>query len=183
MQTDNKKNTTAASNKNTPKRVVQKTKNYQYRPKRESKSADLDRVGTTVVLGLATDKPESHMTPLEKMAVAEIGVSKKDLERLKNKANLDYERLAQALLVTRATLINKKGKAKFNRGLSERIVGLADIYSYGYDVFGNEERFNRWMSSPNQALGGRSPYELVNSQFGREEIRNMIGRIDYGVYS
>jgi putative toxin-antitoxin system antitoxin component (TIGR02293 family) len=123
------------------------------------------------------------MTPLEKMDVAQRGVSKKDLEKLKNKTSLDYGNLAKALSVTRATLINKKGKTKFNPVLSERIVGLADIYSYGYEVFENDERFNKWMCSPNQALGGKPPFELVNSQFGREEIRNIIGRIEYGVYS
>jgi putative toxin-antitoxin system antitoxin component (TIGR02293 family) len=136
-----------------------------------------------VVLGQPQGKPESRMTALEKMDVAQSGVSKKDLEKLKNKTSLDYGSLAKALSVTRATLINKKGKAKFNPVLSERIVGLADIYSYGYEVFENDERFNKWMSSPNQALGGKPPFELVNSQFGREEVRNIIGRIDYGVYS
>jgi len=136
-----------------------------------------------VMLGDPHSRPESHMTPLEKMVIAQEGVSKKDLEKLKDKTALDYNKLAQALSVTRATLINKRGKAKFNPTLSERIVGLADIYSYGYEVFENEGHFNRWMFSSNQALGGKVPYEVVNNQFGREEIRNIIGRIDYGVYS
>ena len=130
-----------------------------------------------------TDKPESHLTPLEKMGIAREGVSKKDLETLKEKTELDYDTLAKALSVTRATLINKKGKEKFNPSLSERIVGLADIYSYGYEVFEDNERFNEWMFRPNKALGGQTPYDVIDSQFGREEVRNIIGRIDYGVYS
>ena len=27
------------------------------------------------------------------------------------------------------------------------------------------------------------PYEFIDNQFGREEVKNLIGRIDYGVYS
>ncbi len=137
----------------------------------------------TIILSDAAHKPESHMMPLEKMSIVRTGVSKKDLEGLKEKAALDYDKLAKALSVTRATLINKKREEKFNASLSERIVGLADIYSYGYEVFEDGERFNQWMFRPNRALGGQAPYDLIDNQFGREEIRNIIGRIEYGVYS
>jgi len=137
----------------------------------------------TVILSDATDKPESQMTPLEKVGIVRDGISKKDLENLKEKTALDYDKLALALAVTRATLINKKGSEKFNAPLSERILDLASLYSYGYEVFEDEARFNQWMFRPNRALGGQAPYDLMDSQFGREEVRDIIGRIDYGVYS
>ena len=136
-----------------------------------------------VILSGATKIPETQMTYFEKMHVIKDGISKEDLENFKKKAALDYDKLAKALSVTRATLINKKKQEKFNAVLSERILSLADIYSYGYEVFEDEERFNKWMFSPNRALGGNMPYELANNQFGREEIKNLIGRIEYGVYS
>ena len=77
----------------------------------------------------------------------------------------------------------KKKQQKFSTVLSERIMSLADIYSYGYEVFEDEDRFNRWMFRPNRALNGKAPYELMDNHFGREEVRNIIGRIEYGVYS
>ncbi|MBO9562731.1 MAG: DUF2384 domain-containing protein [Niastella sp.] len=135
------------------------------------------------ILSAASKKPESQMTPLEMMDIARAGISKKDLEAFKEKTALDYDKLAIALAVTRATLINKKGDEKFNTSLSERIVDLANIYSYGYEVFEDEARFNQWMLRPNMALGGQAPYDLIDNQFGREEVRDIIGRLDYGVYS
>ena len=135
------------------------------------------------ILTAITKKPENRMTSFEKMNAVKLGISKKDLENLKAKTRLDYDKLASALSVTRATLINKKKQEKFNAALSERIISLADIYSYGYEVFEDEDRFNKWMFRPNKALGGKLPYEFIDNQFGREEIKNIIGRIDYGVYS
>ena len=123
------------------------------------------------------------LTPIEKMQMAQKGVSKIYLEKLKDMANLDYQKLATALAVTRATLINKKKQDKFNASLSERIVGLADLYDYGFKVFEDKEKFNRWMVAPNKALGGKAPFDIINSQFGREEVKNILGRIEYGVYS
>lgn len=140
-------------------------------------------INNWVILHDASKKPESRMTSFEKIDIIREGISKKDLEHLKEKTDLDYNQLSKVLSVARATLINKKGNAKFDTVLSERIVGVADIYSYGYEVFEEENRFNEWIFRANQSLGGLSPYDLLDNQYGREEVKNLIGRIDYGVYS
>lgn len=128
-------------------------------------------------------KQESQVTAYDKIELINKGISKKDLEYLKQKSGLDYDKLAEVLSVARATLINKKGSEKFNTSVSEKIVSLADIYAYGYEVFEDEARFNAWIFRPNQSLGGKMPYAFLGNQYGREEIKNLIGRIDYGVYA
>lgn len=138
---------------------------------------------STSIIVEKTSKPEWQMTAVEKMDMVRDGVSKKDLESLKSKANLDYDKLSTLLSTTRATLINKKGTENFSAALSERIVSIADLYSYGFEVFEDETKFNEWVFRPNQALGGKQPFELLDNQFGREEVKNVIGRIDYGIYS
>jgi putative toxin-antitoxin system antitoxin component (TIGR02293 family) len=137
----------------------------------------------TTIMVEKTDTPEWQMTAVEKMDMVREGVSKKNLESLKSKTNLDYDKLSTILLTNRATLINKKGAEHFSVALSERIVSIADLYSYGFSVFEDEAKFNEWVFRPNKALGGKQPFELLDNYFGREEIKNVIGRIDYGVYS
>jgi uncharacterized protein (DUF2384 family) len=39
------------------------------------------------------------------------------------------------------------------------------------------------LQKPVRALGGKKPFDLLHTSFGREEVRNLLGRIDYGVYS
>ena len=137
----------------------------------------------TMYLTAGRQLPLSGMTPLQKMQISKNGVSKNYLEQFKKTTALDYDDLAGALAVTRATLINKKGNEKFNGPLSERIVSLADLYAYGYEVFEDTEAFNQWMQASNQALGGLTPLSITDSLYGREEIKSLIGRIAYGVYS
>lgn len=127
--------------------------------------------------------PLVDLTPYQKMQIVRDGVTKTYLKKLKDETSLDYDALAQALSVTRSTLINKKGEQKFNDHISEGIIALAEIYSFGYEVFEDKDNFNNWMFAPNQALSGATPFNLMDNQFGREEIRNLIGRIAYGVYS
>lgn len=127
--------------------------------------------------------PLVEMTSYQKMQIVRDGITKTYLTQLKDETALDYDALAQALSVTRSTLINKKGDQKFSDHISERIIAVAELYSFGYEVFEDKDNFNRWMFAPNQALSGAAPFDLMDNQFGREEIRNLIGRIAYGVYS
>lgn len=119
----------------------------------------------------------------QKIKVIKEGISKEELENLKRQSELDYNTLAKILGVTKATLHSKKGSARFDAYVSERILLLADVYSFGYTVFKEREKFNRWMKTPNRALGGIAPLSMAETVYGTDEVKNLIGRIYYGVYS
>lgn len=150
---------------------------------RKVKIAGKQQHPSTIMFVERNDKPEMQMTPLEKMEKAKSGLGKSELNRLKDRTDLDYEKLSKALSVTKATLIRKKGDQKYSPAISERMISLADIYSYGFTVFENEEKFKTWMFRPVAALGGKTPYDVIDNQFGREEVRGLIGRIEHGIYS
>jgi putative toxin-antitoxin system antitoxin component (TIGR02293 family) len=154
-------------------------------PKNYKSSQENSFVANEPTVYYIADKPTplNVLTSFEKMQIIKRGISKRYLESFKKATSLDYASLADALLVTRATLINKKGDQKFNDQVSERIVSIADLYAFGYEVFEDKNRFNEWMFAPNQGLGGEVPFSIVNNQYGRDEIKNLIGRIAYGVYS
>lgn len=135
------------------------------------------------VLSIVGKMPEYQILPMHKMEIVKEGISKKALELLKDKARLDYNQLARALNVSRQTLTNKKSSNKFNPDVSNAILALADTYSYGYDVFQDTERFNRWMFTENSALGGKIPFEILNTYYGRLSVNNIIGRIEHGIFS
>ncbi|GAA4312563.1 type II RES/Xre toxin-antitoxin system antitoxin [Compostibacter hankyongensis] len=134
---------------------------------------------------LLLNEPEAAygLSPFQKIRKIKSGISKKELSSIKEKARLDYDTLAQLLSVGRATLINKKNTERFNPNVSEKILALATLYAYGYDVFGDTDAFNDWMKSPNLALGNASPLEFADTLTGIEEVRKLIGRIDYGIFS
>lgn len=136
-----------------------------------------------VVANTAKVVPVYRWSSFAKIDAIRDGITKEELENLKAEAEIDYDTLALVLNVTKATLHNKKGKAKFDPSVSERIFYLADLYSYGYEVFGNKTKFNQWMKKENSALGNVSPISLLDTLYGMEEVKHLIGRIEYGVYS
>jgi putative toxin-antitoxin system antitoxin component (TIGR02293 family) len=129
------------------------------------------------------DQPEFFMNNHLKALMAQKGISKVSFESFKNRAGLDYNQMALLLSVARNTLINKKGEELFDVTISEKLISLAEVYTHGFDVFGSENTFIEWLNAPNRALGMVTPFSLLQTQYGRQEVQNVLGRIEWGVYS
>ncbi|MFT5820066.1 MAG: putative toxin-antitoxin system antitoxin component (TIGR02293 family) [Crocinitomix sp.] len=74
-------------------------------------------------------------------------------------------------------------KTVYGKETSERIYELAKLYGLGYEVFDTKDAFKTWLMSPSRALGGKPPFELLDSSFGFKMVENEIIRIQYNVYS
>ncbi|OQP66469.1 hypothetical protein A3860_13345 [Niastella vici] len=117
-----------------------------------------------------------------KIGIIRNGITKKQLEAIKSETDFDYHTLSSVLLISRTTLIKKKGDEKFDQPTSERIMRFAEFLSYGREVFESRERFQAWLRHPAAALGGRAPLELLDTLYGIEEVKKELGRIEYGIY-
>jgi len=129
------------------------------------------------------EQPEFFMNNHSKAPMAQKGISKVSFENFKSRAGLDYNQMALLLSVARNTLINKKGEELFDVTISEKLISLAEVYTHGFDVFGSEPTFIEWLNAPNRALGMVTPFSMLQTQYGRQEVQNVLGRIEWGVYS
>lgn len=122
------------------------------------------------------------LTSQFKIGIIKNGITKTQLEAIKSETDFDYHTLSTLLAVSRTTLIKKKGEEKFDQPTSERIMLLAELLSYGRDVFESKELFNIWLKNPSSAMSGKAPLELLDTLYGIEEVKKELGRIEYGVY-
>ncbi|WP_129714499.1 antitoxin Xre/MbcA/ParS toxin-binding domain-containing protein [Pedobacter sp. SYP-B3415] len=119
----------------------------------------------------------------EKIEAVKSGVSKERLVSFKHIIGIDYDSLSFVLGTTKATLHKKQEGERFGPAVSEKIIALMDVFRYGYEVFEENASFNKWVQTPNRALGGEVPLKLMDTFFGMQEVKNLIGRIEHGVYS
>ena len=66
---------------------------------------------------------------------------------------------------------------------SERVYRFAKVFAFAESVLGNREKARHWLTSPNRALRNATPLSLLETEAGADEVSNVLGRIDYGVYS
>lgn len=57
-----------------------------------------------------------------------------------------------------------------------------DIVDLAVKVIENKEEAYRWMTSPQFGLGGKKPIEIWGTKQGRQQIKDMLMRIEYGVF-
>ena len=105
-----------------------------------------------------------------------------------------FRAVAAALDVSEATLaglagisgttLTRRKKAGFlHTEESERVLRLARLLHRAAEVFGSRDDAAAWLKDRNPALGHVAPLEFAETEIGAREVENLLGRIEYGVYS
>jgi putative toxin-antitoxin system antitoxin component (TIGR02293 family) len=66
---------------------------------------------------------------------------------------------------------------------SDRVVRFARLMGKAAEVMESEENARRWLTSPQFGLGGAVPLDYAETEVGAREVEDLLGRIEYGVYS
>ena len=111
------------------------------------------------------------------------GLSFRAVQNLQKALDLPMERIASVLGMSRATLHRRKIQGKIDREESEKLVRYRSLLEKAEEVFGDAENAREWLTHPQRGLGNAVPLEFAKSELGAREVENLLGRIEYGVYS
>lgn len=112
------------------------------------------------------------------------GFPYRSIEALQRYLDITQAELAAALGVSRQTVIrNQKQQKHLSSQMSDQLYRVARVARRAVEVFGNHEVATKWLKLPNGALGGRAPLSLLDTDAGAEKVTDVLGRIEYGVYS
>lgn len=70
-----------------------------------------------------------------------------------------------------------------NQPIEETDKLSADIATLAAHVLGSAALARGWLEEPAIALDGRRPADLMTSETGRQLVRELLLRIEYGVYT
>ncbi|MGE4536928.1 MAG: antitoxin Xre/MbcA/ParS toxin-binding domain-containing protein [Desulfovibrio sp.] len=65
----------------------------------------------------------------------------------------------------------------------EDISLIADIIKRATEVFGNKEKAQQWLSKPLAVFQKKSPLQYAETKEGADFVLDILGRIEYGVFS
>lgn len=106
-----------------------------------------------------------------------------ELEDLRRKLDVPMENLASMLGISKATLHRRKNAGRLDTAESDRVVRFARLLGRAVAVMESLEAGRRWLFSPQVGLGGAVPLEYAETEVGAREVEDLLGRIEYGVYS
>ena len=111
------------------------------------------------------------------------GLPFRELDDLRSNLDLPMERLVPMLGISKATLHRRKNTGRLDAAESDRVVRFARLLGRAASVMESLDDGRRWLTSPQVGLGGAIPLEYAETEVGAREVENLLGRIEYGVYS
>jgi putative toxin-antitoxin system antitoxin component (TIGR02293 family) len=136
------------------------------------------------VQGSTASSTAIKFTPSKLIEALQLGLPFQELQVLQTSLAVPSEKLAPMLGISKATFHRSKGAAsRLNSAVSDRVVRYARLLGFAVKVFGNLEDAKLWLNAPQFGLGGAVPLEYAKTEIGAREVENLLGRIQYGVYS
>jgi len=114
----------------------------------------------------------------------ERGLPCQALERFRKESGLPTAIISKILRIPPRTWSRRKASGRLTNPESERLLRLVGIYEKAVDLFEGDANLARtWLSSPNRALSRLAPLTLAETELGARAVEDLIGRLEYGVYS
>lgn len=122
-------------------------------------------------------------TPAKLIQSLKTGLPVRELDDLRSSLDLSMERLVPMLGISKATLHRRMTTGRLDPAESDRVVRFARLMGKAVEVMESPENARKWLSAPQVGLGGSIPLEYAETEVGAREVENLLGRIEYGVYS
>jgi putative toxin-antitoxin system antitoxin component (TIGR02293 family) len=79
--------------------------------------------------------------------------------------------------------LKRTPRKRLSRAQSGQVWNFARILAKATDVLGSREAAEQWLARPAMALDRRQPIELLGTAAGIQLVEDLLGRIEYGVYT
>jgi len=111
------------------------------------------------------------------------GLSFRAVQNLQKALDVPMEKVASVLGMSRATLHRRKIQGKIDKEESEKLVRYQRLLKKAEGVFGDAKAAREWLTNNQAGLGNAVPLDFAKTEIGAREVENLLGRIEYGVYS
>lgn len=111
------------------------------------------------------------------------GLSVKSFDILREELGVGTMELANTVSIRPRTLTRRRREGRLRPDESERVFRIGRLFDIASEVLGGQDRARVWFSRRKKALGGSTPLEYADTEPGAEEVRNLLGRLESGVFS
>jgi putative toxin-antitoxin system antitoxin component (TIGR02293 family) len=147
------------------------------------KAASFAGVVSGQIHSLKSDAGAVKLSPGGLIEVIRVGLPVQELDVLQASLDVPMGKLARKLGISKATLHRRKVQGRLGPEESGRVFRYARLMGKAVEAMEGEEAARRWLTSPQVGLGGAVPLDYAETEVGAREVEDLLGRIEYGVYS
>lgn len=102
--------------------------------------------------------------------------------RVTEELALTFKDVQDSLHLSTRTLHRRKDE-RLTPVESERVMRLARIASRALQFFEDRETALDWLMTSNRALAGQKPLDLLDTDLGADQVLEVLGRLEFGLYT
>ena len=146
-------------------------------------------ITVTAILGGEKELGQKTKSRIDFDALIKRGIPLGVLSHIKREFNLPDEVIARIIGVSPRTVSRRRrtvkipAKERLSPVESDRVYRFARIVAIAEDVFEDKKEALEWLNNPQYGLGGRVPFDMLQTDAGAREVEELLLRIDYGVIS
>lgn len=134
-------------------------------------------LGGSVVIG------QSIANDIDLIQITRKGLPKAVLQTISQVLSISMEQMSNLLHVSHRTIQRKSDTDLLNVYPTEQILEIAEVISRGIEVLGSLDGCTKWLHSELRVLNYKTPIDYLDTTFGIKLIKDILGRIEQGVYS
>ena len=94
-----------------------------------------------------------------------------------------YE-VGEAIHLSSSTFLRRKKEGRLQPDESDRLLRFSQIVARAVQLFeGDAAAAGRWLNRPARALAGNTPLNYAQTHVGAQEVEDLIGRLEDGVFA
>lgn len=148
---------------------------------------------------IKTDKKTGQFLPVRTELFAKMGFTSDDrmdliktirkgvnytaLNVLADSLSVSVKDLSHYVDISDRTLIRRKRQGLLNPDETERVYRVGSLLVRATEVLQDKDEALRWLKTPKKALGGEVPLDLADTEVGADEVKDLLGRIEHGVFT
>jgi putative toxin-antitoxin system antitoxin component (TIGR02293 family) len=118
------------------------------------------------------------------VAQVRVGLPASTVNLLADTLSMQRAQVAKQLNISARTLSRRLAtKSRLTQDESDRTLRMARVVALANEVLGAEDKASRWMVAPNRALGGKRPFDQLDTELGVRSVEEVLYAIAYGMYS
>lgn len=106
------------------------------------------------------------------------------LLKFEQKSGLPSSLIVSVLGITPRTLARRRAAGKISSEESERLLRVSSVYEKALELFeGNADAARRWLTTPRRYFARETPLDYARTELGAREVKQLIERLEHGVFS
>jgi putative toxin-antitoxin system antitoxin component (TIGR02293 family) len=135
------------------------------------------------LLGFGVAKSSRKPPAVRLRSAVREGLPFSAFEAVATQIGLPPPQLTALLGIPKRTMARRKAVRQLAPQESDRLFRLARSFAQVVEVLGSLEKARVWLRTPNRALGGEIPLELLDTEIGSRQVEEVLFRLEHGIFS